>query len=1387
MARSLFGALLGLVLVWSLAGPPPVYGQQRLQHVQVLGVRQAPAPTSVCRLHPHTLDAAGAARAQQRAAALRRRLDQTPPQVTTSTSASPIQVRYDGAFLNNPEARAAFQRAVDTWSVSLEITQPIVVDARFDPLGLNVLGGAGPTTFYALGPIDRVPFAWFASALADQLLDTDLNQGAPDLVAVFSEDFTAWHFGTDPAPADRVDFESVVLHELGHGLGFLGGSNVGTGGRGEVGLLATSGDRLPVVYDLFTEDTTGTPLFDGFANPSQALGQALTSGAVVFDSPEVVAMQGQPVPLFAPTPYQGGSSYSHWDEAFYPPATDNALMTPQIGFAETLRVPGEATCALFESIGWTTRPAACINPQRFLGSINGQVFLDQERDGVRNGMDTPVPGFEVTLLDSMDQVVQQQTTDANGAYRFGVLEAGVYRVQFERPDSLAFSPLDQEEDDTVDSDADPASGRTALLTLMEAETRLSVDAGVFEPKLTLRGQAFFDADRDGTFDDREQAFRDLRIRLLNGLGQPLDSTLTDTRGFYQFRPGDAGTYQLEAVRPDTLEFSRAGRDSDVDPATGRTDVRTLGSTDLVIADIGVQPPPPVQIGGVAFLDRNANGIRDVEDLRLPGIGVELLRAGAVVRSLVTDSSGAYGIRNLATSVYTVQFIRPDSLQFTNPDQGLNDDRDSDADPATGRSNQLVVGPSSSFDNVDVGFVQERAAVTGRLFLDTDRDGLRTEADAALPDVPVWVTEVEPQPGNETSVRSDADGRYEITLLTPGTYTLTVELPDTLALTVPNAGPDDQDSDLDPETGVSDVFRLSPGQTATGPDAGVVLVPATLAGRAFFDADRNGLRATAEAPLVDRPVTLRDATGAEVRTTRTDTSGRYAFGGLEPGAYRVALTLPDTLAFTTLQAGADTLDSDIDPATGQTALLRLGAADSLAGIDVGAVVRLGRLSGRVFRDEAGLGIRDPATTQGIPDVDVRLLDEDGTELRTARTGIEGGTYRFEDLAAGSYRVQFVNPSPTTLAFSPRDQAADSLDSDVDPETGRTDVLTLGTSEVRDFVDAGLVPQRAQVQGRAFVDADRDGVQDVGEAGLPGLSVVLTRLTPAPETILGTVQTDAAGRYRFDGLTPGRYRLSALLPDTLGVSPRDVGADEAVDSDVDSLGTVAFDVQGTTTATFDIGVVPRLAAIAGLVFRDANLDGVRADEDPGVAGISVALLQDNVPLALLLTNSDGGYRFDGLGAGAYQVRVELPDTLVFSPPNQGADDTRDAEFDPETGRSPVLRLTAGETVNGVDAGVRGPSLVGVAPHPDLPAQVTLLGNYPNPFNPVTTVRFGLPRAGPAELTVYDLLGRVMERRTQAPYPAGYHDVQIDARDWPSGVYVYRLRTGGQVLSRTMLLLK
>jgi hypothetical protein len=88
---------------------------------------------------------------------------------------------------------------------------------------------------------------------------------------------------------------------------------------------------------------------------------------------------------------------------------------------------------------------------------------------------------------------------------------------------------------------------------------------------------------------------------------------------------------------------------------------------------------------------------------------------------------------------------------------------------------------------------------------------------------------------------------------------------------------------------------------------------------------------------------------------------------------------------------------------------------------------------------------------------------------------------------------------------------------------------------------------------------------------------------------------------------------------------------------------------------------------------------------------------------------------------------------------------------------------------------------------PTETSLLGCYPNPFNPTTKICYGLPHKSQVSLVVYNTLGQQIAQIVNGEQEPGYHDVRFDASGLSSGVYFYRLQAGTYVETRKLLLLR
>ncbi len=245
------------------------------------------------------------------------------------------------------DAITAFEYAASIWETLITSTVPIEINACWTNFGdPDILGIGGADDYYSDFAGAPLADTLYPTALAFALHGSRMHGSTVDMHVAYGSTFP-WYYGTDGnPPTGQVDFATVVLHEICHGLGFAGSMMVKSG----LGYWGWDYYPIPAAYDRFTENGTGTALLN-YPNGSTALAAQLTSGNLYFDGPHANAGNGGLRPkLFAPATWMQGSSYSHLDESFNGTADD--LMTYAIPNGQSMHSPGPATMGILYDIGW---------------------------------------------------------------------------------------------------------------------------------------------------------------------------------------------------------------------------------------------------------------------------------------------------------------------------------------------------------------------------------------------------------------------------------------------------------------------------------------------------------------------------------------------------------------------------------------------------------------------------------------------------------------------------------------------------------------------------------------------------------------------------------------------------------------------------------------------------------------------------------------------------------------------------------------------------------------------------------------------------------------------------------------------------------------------------
>ncbi|WP_394940460.1 SdrD B-like domain-containing protein [Psychromicrobium sp. YIM B11713] len=967
-----------------------------------------------------------------------------------------------------------------------------------------------------------------------------------------------------------------------------------------------------------------------------------------------------------------------------------------------------------------------------VGSLGDKVWLDNNSNGVQDAGEPGVAGVTVHLLDGNGQPVNDAngnpittTTDADGNYLFPNLPAGDYKVKVDLPADRKFTQqaagADREKDSNVGTD-----GVSDTVTINEnTPNRRDVDAGVVVNG-SLGDKVWFDLNGDGIQDPNEPGVPNVTVHLLDGNGQPVNdangqpiTTTTDAQGNYLFSNLPAGDYKVKVDLPADRKFApqAAGADREKDSnvgADGVSDTVAINATTPNRRDVDAGVIVNGSIGDKIWLDQNGDGIQDPNEPGVPGVKVDLLDgngqpvndANGQPITTTTDAQGNYLFPNLPAGTYKVKVNLPEDRKFTSQASGTDREKDSNVG-ADGVSDAITIDQTTpNRRDVDAGVVVV-GSLGDKVWLDNNSNGVQDAGEPGVPNVTVHLLDGNGQPvndanGNPITTTTDADGNYLFSNLPAGDYKVKVDLPADRKFTQQAAGADrEKDSNVAAD-GVSDTVTINENTpNRRDVDAGVV-VNGSVGDKVWLDQNGDGIQDPNEPGVPNVTVHLFDGAGQPVLDangqpviTTTDADGNYLFPNLPAGDYKVKVDLPDGYKTTPAAAGTDReKDSNVDP-TGLSDTVTVNAATpNRRDVDAGLQVN-GSLGDKVWLDRNGDGIQDP-NEPGVAGVKVDLLDGNGQPVLDANgqpittTTDAQGNYLFSNLPAGTYKVKVELPEgyKTTSTASGADREKDS---NVGTD-GISDAVTIDAANPnRRDVDAGLVVN-GTIGDTIWRDDNRDGVQDPNEPGMPGLKVTLL---DKDGNVVKETTTDENGKYQFTDVPAGDYKVKVEVPD--GFKPTDpaAGGDPTKDSNLDPTGvsdTVTVDENNRIRQDIDGGLVVN-GSIGDKVWFDRNSNGVQDAGEPGVAGVTVHLLDGNGqpvndangnPITTT-TDADGNYLFPNLPAGDYKVKVDLPADRKFAPQAAGTDREKDSNVGTDGVSDTVSVTPATPNRRDVDAGV------------------------------------------------------------------------------------------------------
>ncbi|MEM7093492.1 MAG: SdrD B-like domain-containing protein [Actinomycetota bacterium] len=750
-----------------------------------------------------------------------------------------------------------------------------------------------------------------------------------------------------------------------------------------------------------------------------------------------------------------------------------------------------ATDADSNDVSGDSDPASVTENPALTAIIGDLVFDDLDDDGIQDGgAEVGIDGVTVNLWTSSggapDTQINTTTTAGGGLYQFTGVAAGDYHVQFIAPSGRTFVAQDQGGDDAADSDPDPSTGITGVITVAAGVDDLTIDAGIAQvqaPGLDIvktvvspstACPANFAAGADGLDTIQADIGDDVKycINVINnGPGDAFNVSVDDD--FDASAPRDLGDLAsgAEATPFEYTHTIVADNEVNVATVTGEDSIGNPAPS----ANDNAGTTPLGSISNFVFEDTNTDAVQDAGDTGIDGVTVNLWTSvgGAPdtqINTTTTAGGGLYLFDGLADGDYHVQFVAPAGRTFVAQDQGGDDAADSDPNPADGITGVITLAGGNDDDSVDAGInpvIPGQATIGNFVWNDTNRDGIQDAGELGIDGVTVNVYATDGAgnlQGAPTEVTTAGGGLWTLNV-DPGTYRVNVVLPSGSEGFSPlDAGADDAvDSDVavdGPTFGFTGVYTVAADEVNLTIDAGILfpIPPAELGDRVWNDANGNGIQDAGELGVQGIVVQALDSGNNVAGSDTTDANGDYLITGLAPGTYTVSFINTTTGQFTAQDSGSDdTVDSDADSA-GQTAAVTLAANDSNLTIDAGIVFPgTASISNFVFDDVNSNGIQDAGET-GVEGATVTLWTSvsgtPGAVITSQTTGADG-LYLFGGLSAGDYFVQFAAPAGRNL--SAQDQGADdAADSDPDPTSGVTAQITLADAENNDTVDAGVLP-------------------------------------------------------------------------------------------------------------------------------------------------------------------------------------------------------------------------------------------------------------------------------------------------------------------------------------------
>ncbi|HMP60828.1 MAG TPA: SdrD B-like domain-containing protein, partial [Gemmatales bacterium] len=774
---------------------------------------------------------------------------------------------------------------------------------------------------------------------------------------------------------------------------------------------------------------------------------------------------------------------ANFDDGIITAGTAGGTVGPNVIVGIGLGSGVNATGYLFAEIGQVT------------SSLSGSVYVDLNRDGIRQSSEPGLAGVVITLTgtDANGAVNRSTTTDASGNWTFADLLPGVYTVTQTQPTGWAQGT----------NQAGTAGGTIVgdVISGINLGADITATGYTFgELGVAVRGTVFNDTNANGNFDGGELGRAGVVVTLRNVATNQTFSAITNANGEFEFADLGPATYVVQIVNPDTVNLAISTQSSlQVTITNAGLTTGFIGDQDFGLAQVS-------SIAGVVFNDLNGNNIRNLGEPGIPNVTITLTgvqnNGQSVNLTLLTGADGSYKFQGLLAGTFTITQTQPPGF-----DDGVAIVGTAGGIANTNVITSIVLGVGVNATGYD--FAERKipvGSISGFVYIDINANGTRQVGEPGLPGVVITLTGTDSL-GNavEQSVVTAVDGSFIFANLRNGVYTLTQTQPPGFPQGTTRAGTAGGIVNGD----VISNINLGPNVNAINYLFGELGVGFT--GQVFNDLNADGLFDVGETGRPGTTVTLRNVATGFVRVTVSNGAGNFSFGNLAPGTYTLSAVLPSGFVIST-------------PAQELTVVIpNVGLPDGpLDPKDIG-VTRVSSLAGLVYFDANTDGIRQ-LTESGLAGIQIQLtgVQNNGVEVVRNLNSSPNGSFNFTNLLAGTYSITVFPPNGFVSGFHTVGTAGGTVGLD------SIDNIVLPSQFVATNYAMAMIgdPSTSIVSGRVYYDANQNGRLDWFERGFGGVLVVLRGTDNAGNQVVRSVLSDPTGNYFFIGLEPGTYQVQRV---------------------------------------------------------------------------------------------------------------------------------------------------------------------------------------------------------------------------------------------------------------------